>query len=282
MRFTCELSWDCVGGFALYQLMMNFVRYYPIAGIAFLVFWVWKKGYFQRFRIQPAFPKKERLVFEIKQSAVTLFIFCAISVTVFTLSRLGYLQKKVYYDFSLYGGWFYAIFTYIVITIWHETWFYWMHRLVHLRSIYPYVHSVHHKSVNPSPLAAYNFHWAEAFLEGVYIVPIICFLPVYFYVVLFHTFYAMIMNIWWHLGYELFPKGWASHPILKWINTSSHHNMHHQKFHGNYSLYFNFWDRIMGTNFPDYESYYESVIRKRNDADESESPLKISTVRGIT
>jgi sterol desaturase/sphingolipid hydroxylase (fatty acid hydroxylase superfamily) len=65
------------------------------------------------------------------------------------------------------------------------------------------------------------------------------------------------------LGYEFFPKGWASHPITKWINTSTHHNLHHQKFLGNYSLYFNFWDRIMGTNFPQYETYFDEVVEKR-------------------
>jgi sterol desaturase/sphingolipid hydroxylase (fatty acid hydroxylase superfamily) len=39
--------------------------------------------------------------------------------------------------------------------------------------------------------------------------------------------------------------------------------MHHAKFDGNYSLYFNFWDRIMGTNFPDYEKHYGEVTARR-------------------
>ncbi|TGK04335.1 sterol desaturase family protein [Leptospira selangorensis] len=260
MRFVCELSWEyCVSGFALYQLKMNFLRYYPIAGLAFLVFWVWKKDLFQKFRIQKDFPKKERIIFELKQSAVTLIMFCVIAVSVYVLGKLKILHIKTYKDFTEYGlG--YAIFSFVLLTIWHETWFYWAHRIMHHRKIYPYIHSVHHRSVNPSPMAAYNFHWVEAFLEGVYVVPALCILPLHFYVFLIHTFYAMIMNIWWHLGYEFFPKGWTTHPLLKWINTSTHHNLHHQKFHGNYSLYFNFWDKIMGTNFKDYSEIFENRV----------------------
>ncbi|TGK44737.1 sterol desaturase family protein [Leptospira andrefontaineae] len=265
MRFVCELSWEyCVSGFALYQLKMNFLRYYPIAGLAFLIFWVWKKDLFQKFRIQKDFPKKERTIFELKQSAITLIMFSTIAVTVYILGKLKILHLKTYKDFVEYGlG--YAIFSFILLTIWHETWFYWAHRIMHHRKIYPYIHSVHHRSVNPSPMAAYNFHWVEAFLEGVYVVPALCILPLHFYVFLIHTFYAMIMNIWWHLGYEFFPKGWTTHPVLKWINTSTHHNLHHQKFHGNYSLYFNFWDRVMGTNFKEYSEVFENSVGEKKE-----------------
>ncbi|TGL63630.1 sterol desaturase family protein [Leptospira sarikeiensis] len=259
---ACDFGWECVRNFGLFQLSMNFIRYYPLAGLAFFIFWVWKKGYFEKYRIQKNFPKWEKVVFEIKQSAVTMIMFSGVAVVSFSLQKLGYIPKALYFDISE-RGWAYAILSYIMITIWHETWFYWMHRLVHHKKIYPLVHAIHHKSVNPSPLAAYNFHWAEAFLEAIYVVPFISLVPIHFGVFIFHTFYAMIMNIWWHLGYEFFPKGWASHPITKWINTSTHHNQHHQKFHGNYSLYFNFWDRIMGTNFPNYETYFDEVAEKK-------------------
>jgi sterol desaturase/sphingolipid hydroxylase (fatty acid hydroxylase superfamily) len=40
-------------------------------------------------------------------------------------------------------------------------------------------------------------------------------------------------------------------PKLK--TTSTHHNMHHQLFNGNYALYFTWWDKWMGTEFKDYE-----------------------------
>lgn len=264
MFSQCTLDWACVQEITLYQLKMNFLRYYPIAGAAFFIFWVWKKGYFQRFRIQQFFPKSERIIYEITQSAVTLVVFTAIGVGYTVGRKAGILPGEVYRDSSMHGGWPYMLLTILLITIWHETWFYWMHRLVHRRALYRKIHLVHHKSTNPSPLAAYNFHALEAFLEGIYIVLFIFVVPIHFYVILGHTFYAMIMNIWWHLGYEFFPSWWASHPVFKWINTSTHHNMHHSKFDGNYSLYFNFWDRVMKTNFPDYEKAYREIADRRS------------------
>jgi sterol desaturase/sphingolipid hydroxylase (fatty acid hydroxylase superfamily) len=202
---------------------------------------------------------------EFRQSAVTLVVFTLVATTNITLAKMKIIPSKVYFgEISGLASWGYVVLSFVLITIWHETWFYWMHRFAHLKKVYPHVHSEHHQSVNPSPLAAYRFQITEAFLESIYIVGFVMVIPLHFDVLLFHTFYAMILNIWWHLGYEFFPKGWATHPITKWINTSTHHNLHHQKFQGNYSLYFNVWDRIMGTNFPYYEKYFEEVTENRS------------------
>jgi sterol desaturase/sphingolipid hydroxylase (fatty acid hydroxylase superfamily) len=40
--------------------------------------------------------------------------------------------------------------------------------------------------------------------------------------------------------------------------------MHHRLVKCNYGLYFNIWDRLMGTNHPDYEKSYNEVIEKRS------------------
>ncbi|RHX93947.1 sterol desaturase [Leptospira yasudae] len=269
----CELVLDCVQKIGLFQFSMNVVRYYPIAGLAFLILYVWKKDFFHRFRIQSVYPKMDKIKNEFKQSAVTLFVFTIIATTNIVSARMGLIPNNVYFgDYSAHGGIPYMILSFVLITIWHETWFYWAHRFMHHKKVYSKVHSVHHQSVNPSPIAAYHFHFLEAFLEGIYIVFFVTFIPIHFHVLLFHTFYAMIMNIWWHLGYEFLPKNWTRHPILKWINTSTHHNLHHQKFHGNYSLYFNFWDRVMGTNFPYYEDYFESLADKRSEKGTTSNP----------
>jgi sterol desaturase/sphingolipid hydroxylase (fatty acid hydroxylase superfamily) len=268
----CDLSFDCVLQIIRYQLFMNFVRYYPIAGLAFFVLYIWKKKSLWPYKIQDKLPKWEHISREIKQSAVTLVVFSFIGLSVFILSKLGYLPVKVYRDADKFGGVPWMIASFVLLTIWHETWFYWAHRLMHHKKIYPHVHLMHHKSVNPTPIAAYNFHWTEAFVEALYLPIFICVVPLYFKVMIFHTFYAMILNIIWHFGFEFFPKGFASHPVWKWISTSTHHNMHHQKFNGNYGLYFNFWDRVMGTNFPNYESYYDTVVEKRNHPVSQEIP----------
>jgi Fatty acid hydroxylase superfamily len=50
-----------------------------------------------------------------------------------------------------------------------------------------------------------------------------------------------------HLGYEFLPRCLLRIPLLRWINTSTFHNLHHTSFKGNYALMFRFWDRVLGT-----------------------------------
>ncbi|MHA4894836.1 sterol desaturase family protein [Pedobacter sp. PWIIR3] len=47
------------------------------------------------------------------------------------------------------------------------------------------------------------------------------------------------------------------------MNTSIHHNLHHSKFKGNYGLYFRFWDRLMGTENPNYVKEYDRIQNQR-------------------
>jgi lathosterol oxidase len=39
--------------------------------------------------------------------------------------------------------------------------------------------------------------------------------------------------------------------------------MHHESMRGNYGLYFNIWDRLMGTNHKDYEQRFREVTSRR-------------------
>ena len=239
-----------------FQIFMNFIRYFPLAVGLFLILWIWKKGPAQRFRIQEKFPRAARIVYEARWSALTLVIFATVATGSIAMSKMGW--NKVHLDPLKYGvGYIFVSFA--LLTIWHETYFYWMHRAVHTRRLFKHIHAVHHHSTNPSPIAAYSFHPLEAVLEVLYLPIFIFFVPMSVPVLIAQTVYAMILNITWHLGYEFFPRGWTTGRVTRWVNTSTHHNMHHSHVHGNYSLYFNFWDRLMGTNFPQYDAYYERV-----------------------
>jgi sterol desaturase/sphingolipid hydroxylase (fatty acid hydroxylase superfamily) len=39
--------------------------------------------------------------------------------------------------------------------------------------------------------------------------------------------------------------------------------MHHKKFKGNYGVHFRFWDKLMGTEFNDYESQYDAIQERK-------------------
>ncbi|MEY4646336.1 MAG: Delta(7)-sterol 5(6)-desaturase, partial [Bacteroidota bacterium] len=74
--------------------------------------------------------------------------------------------------------------------------------------------------------------------------------------------FSIIYNIYGHLGWELYPKGFSRTAIGRWVNTSVAHNQHHKYFKGNYGLYLLFWDRVMGTLREDYDQAFDSVKAK--------------------
>jgi sterol desaturase/sphingolipid hydroxylase (fatty acid hydroxylase superfamily) len=66
-----------------------------------------------------------------------------------------------------------------------------------------------------------------------------------------------------HAGYEYNRRRFIDTWFLRtFINTPTAHAMHHEKIRGNYGLYFNFWDRLMGTNHEEYERRFREVTSR--------------------
>ena len=234
----------------------NFVRYLSFSIPIFLLFYVWKKRELLKYKIQQKFPGREQVIREFSYSFMSIAIFSAVAAIVFLLRKHGY--TSIYTHFSDHSV-AYFIFSIAAFILIHDTYFYWTHRLMHWKKIYRYVHRVHHMSTDPTPWAAFAFHPLEALIE-IGILPIMVFLlPLHHYAILTWVIYQSAMNMLGHLGFELYPSGFVSGTISKWNNTSTHHNMHHRFVNCNYGLYFNFWDRILGTNHARYEEEFEKV-----------------------
>ena len=145
----------------------------------------------------------------------------------------------------------------------HDTYFYWMHRAIHHPKLFKYIHLVHHKSNNPTPLASYSFHVSESILEGLIAPILLLALPLHPLSLLIFSSVAFLFNVYGHLGYEIMPRWFRKSFLFEIFNTSTHHNLHHSKFKGNYGLYFRIWDRIMKTEHPDYVKEYDKLQRRR-------------------
>lgn len=238
-------------------------RYLLFTGIAYFFFYVWRKKYYWASKIQQRYPENKHIVREILYSVSTILIFGVVVVAVTWAGFHGYTR---FYAHISDRGWPYFIFSLVLMILLHDTYFYWTHRLMHWKPLFKRVHRTHHLSTNPTPFAAYAFHPIEAIVE-IGIIPIIVFtIPHHSLAILAFSIYTLLLNVMGHLGFELFPKGFASHWLFKWHNTSTHHNMHHRLVKCNYGLYFNFWDRVMDTNHPDYEKTYDKVVDTREQA----------------
>jgi sterol desaturase/sphingolipid hydroxylase (fatty acid hydroxylase superfamily) len=236
-------------------------RYFAVAGLSFVLYYFLLYKKVSHKKIQQRLPKRQDYLREVGYSLLTIFIFAFVPLFILhmpSLSRYTTLYTRVE-DY----GWAYFFLAFPVLFLLHDTYFYWTHRAMHHKKLFRTMHLVHHKSVNPSPWAAYAFHPLEAVVEAGIFAVFLFTLPVHPLHLLLFFFFMIVYNVYGHLGYELYPAGFSKHWLGKWINTSVNHNQHHQYFKGNYGLYFTFWDRLMGTLRPDYDRRFEEVTSKQ-------------------
>ncbi|TKX26471.1 methylsterol monooxygenase [Elsinoe australis] len=141
-----------------------------------------------------------------------------------------------------------------------DTWHYWLHRALHWGPLYKAIHKIHHQYSAPFGLAAEYASPIEVMLLGFGTVsaPIVWtaitkdlhILTMYCWIVL-----RLFQAIDAHSGYE-FP--WSLHHFLPFWAGAEHHDTHHEKFIGNYSSSFRWWDYVLDT-----ESSPEAIKRRR-------------------
>jgi sterol desaturase/sphingolipid hydroxylase (fatty acid hydroxylase superfamily) len=253
------MNWERFAERWFHVAQLTTTRYFVIAGLAFLIFYVLLKGVLAYRRSQVNFPKAKDYGRDILYSLITILIFATVAALVFVVFRpfTNFFQPLEKY------GRFYYFLTFPLMLLIHDAYFYWIHRLMHQPKFFRIIHRVHHQSTNPSPWTAYAFHPFEAFLEAG-IIPLIAFtLPVHPSALGIFLLFQFFYNVYGHLGYELYPKGFQKTWIGRWVNTGVAHNQHHQFFHGNYGLYTLIWDRLFGTLRPDYEEKFESVTNRK-------------------
>jgi ferredoxin-NADP reductase/sterol desaturase/sphingolipid hydroxylase (fatty acid hydroxylase superfamily) len=240
----------------------NLLWYAGFAFPFFIVFWIVGKKYFKKIRIQETERASlHHFKHDLSFSASTFLIFAIMDVCLLYLEGKGYTQ--LYFDINDYGYLWLGLSFFIVLFI-DDMFFYWSHRAMHLPRFYKFFHKVHHESTDPSPLTAFAFHPSEAVIEQLMHVVLPFLLPLNFGVMIAWQIFSMLNNVLAHLGYEIYPKGWVKLPLLQFKTASTHHNMHHQLFNGNYALYFTWWDKWMGTEFKDYETRHEQIFERKN------------------
>ena len=154
----------------------------------------------------------------------------------------------------------------------HDAYFYWTHRLMHWKPLFPVVHRIHHLSHTPTPWAAFAFHPIEAVIQAGIFPLFILVVPVHPLAALVWLLYMTVMNVLGHCGFEILPRGFTRHPLSRWHNTSVHHDMHHHHVHCNFGLYYNVWDRLLGTNHARYDEEFERVKAQAGGFDRAMSP----------
>lgn len=239
-------------------------RYFLVAGIFYLAFYVWFPDKWASRKINKKAYKKGQLKTEMKWSLLSSVIFSIAGTITVILWQKGY--TKVYTEANLYG-WWYLPASLIIFMLAHETYYYWIHRWMHIPSIYRVVHKVHHDSMIASPFTAFSFHPWEALLQAVFLPVVLMILPMHYYVIILQLMIMTISSVINHLDIEIYPRN-LSKTFGKWVIGATHHSLHHKQFRYNFGLYFTFWDHLKNTESPGFKNNANGKVTSTKAASE--------------
>lgn len=186
--------------------------------------------------------KRKQISREIKWSIFSSIVFTFLSVAAYWAYQHGF--TKLYTAVEDYSLAYLCISPFLLIVA-YESYYYWLHRFMHLPGVFKYVHKVHHQSIHPTVFTSFSFHPVEAMLQFLFFPIIIMIIPFHFLCVLAVFLLMTVSAVVNHSGVELFKNRF----LLKHIIGSTHHDVHHQNFKSNYGLYFTWWDKWMNTEF---------------------------------
>ncbi|ELR70462.1 sterol desaturase family protein [Fulvivirga imtechensis AK7] len=219
------------------------LRYFLVAGIFHLHYYVVKPGAY-RYRKLGKEVNNSQIRREILRSITSSIVFAVAGAGSFWLWQEGY--TAIYLEADQYGHWYLPVSLIIAMLI-HETYYYWVHRLMHHPGIFRVVHKAHHDSLSPTPWTAFSFHPWESLLEAIILPLILIIVPLHPAVIGFHLMIMTVSSVINHLGIEVYPVKFLEHPVGKLFIGATHHHLHHKEFRTNFGLYFTFWDKWMGT-----------------------------------
>ncbi|CAN5600582.1 sterol desaturase family protein [soil metagenome] len=237
---TFTLVLTHLAGVVIFLLLYYFI---PVISFYYLLF-VRNKRKWKHLKIQQKYPESKQLKREIKYSLTSLAIFSLAGLFIYEVSMSGY--SLMYFNISDYGT-MYFVFSLIITIFVNDTFYYWTHRLMHLKGVFNRVHLVHHKSTTPNPFSMFAFHPWEACIHAINYILLTFLIPIHPVMFFAFHFYNLVTNLAGHCGFEFMPAKLTKHWFFNWQNTVTNHDAHHKNFDCHYGNYFLFWDKWMHT-----------------------------------
>ena len=185
-----------------------------------------------------------------------IFAICAAVMTV--AYQAGY--TRIYMQPQQYG-YGYLAFSLVCLVVLQDAYFYFTHRLSHHPKCYRWLHSGHHHSKNPTPWTAFAFDPAEAMIQAIYLIGATILIPIHLSVLIALVIVMTMGALIHHFGVRLFEDTAFGKWLGSWMVGCTHHWLHHRQYTAHYSLYFTFWDKILGTQYEGYESVLTPSVK---------------------
>ncbi|ESP01970.1 hypothetical protein LOTGIDRAFT_206094 [Lottia gigantea] len=214
-----------IGGYLLYLIVASFSYFFI---------------YDRRLTKHPQFLKNQ-IALEIECACKSIPMMSIPTVFMFFMEIRGY--SKLYdnvHDWK--HGWFGIVWSIATFILFTDMAIYWIHRWLHLKQVYKYLHKLHHKWKVTTPFASHAFHPLDGFIQSLpyHLYPFFFPLHKITYLVLF-----VFVNIW---TVSIHDGDYRVPTLLKAvINGSAHHTDHHLFYSYNYGQFFTLWDKVGGS-----------------------------------
>jgi len=208
------------------------IMYLLVASIDYFVVFIW-----QQKRLVPGYkPNYAEIRREIRVSLLSLVVMTLFTTPLEVAFQLGY--GKLYHDPTQYG-WTYLVLSPVLFVVFSDSLIYWIHRGLHHRVVYKYIHKLHHSFIHTTPYAAFAFHPVDGFLQGVPYQLFVLFFPLHATI---HLVTLAAVGLW---TINIHDRTTLNIPL---VNGAAHHNIHHTTFKSNYGQYLVCWDAFFGTH----------------------------------
>eukprot|EP00331_Platyophrya_macrostoma_P013934 CAMPEP_0176428472 /NCGR_PEP_ID=MMETSP0127-20121128/13169_1 /TAXON_ID=938130 /ORGANISM="Platyophrya macrostoma, Strain WH" /LENGTH=362 /DNA_ID=CAMNT_0017810159 /DNA_START=17 /DNA_END=1105 /DNA_ORIENTATION=+ len=144
--------------------------------------------------------------------------------------------------------------------------FYWGHRILHSKALYPHIHKIHHQynvTVSIANEYSHPFEFLISNLLPSTVGPKL--LGKQMHMVTYWMWIIMRVgeSVDGHCGYDF---SWSPFRLLPLSGSSTYHDFHHSANVGNYCSLFTFWDTVFNTN----RDYWIWLSKRQKDSQFSE------------
>jgi Delta7-sterol 5-desaturase len=240
---------------------VEFGRYIVTAGACSLIVWAFWDRVFKSRKLQARKAVAADFRREVIASLRTIAIFSMTGFGMYLGAKFGWLT--IYPDFADRGLEYFGL-TLAAMFVAQDAYFYWTHRTMHHPRLFRCFHWTHHKSKTPTPWAAYAFDIPEAIVIVAFVPLWVALVPMHDLAIFIFVSLQLVRNVMGHAGVELSPVSGRPSMVFGWLNTTTHHDLHHQNGGTNFGLYFTWWDRWMGTEHPEYQSRLSEMAHRRH------------------
>jgi sterol desaturase/sphingolipid hydroxylase (fatty acid hydroxylase superfamily)/uncharacterized protein (DUF2147 family) len=257
------MDWLVAGERWLHHAQVDLTRYVVFAVGVWLALWIVLRGAMRGRKIREGSPPARQLVIEFLFSLRSIALFSTVGFALFMMEQAGFLPGP---DLAASWGWPWFVISLVLMIVVHDAYFYWTHRIIHHPRVFRRMHLRHHRSNNPSPFTAYSFDLSEAVVNVTFVPIWMVLVPTDWPVTGLFMLHQIARNTLQHSGYEIMPALRDGRPLFDWLTSVTHHDLHHAEAGSNYGLWFTWWDRLMGTEHPDYHARFAASVHKPKPA----------------